>query len=230
MSSEKALVEIPMSVARCMRVKYARAPAAARRPGLRCGLRRGRRRAMELPRDNRRRCARRPRELRTPPTGGLRGWVSPSRATAPSGASWTSRAASAASPRRSCSRGGGLEGRGEDVTYAAEDHDDYPRGLCRWRGSGRFDGFSRHLGGLDLFPGRPPQQEFFRDYRRWAFESAAARPRPAAGQAEPGRGARAALSARPLRRSARGSTSSRGWRSTRDSSSSSTRHRSGTPA
>jgi hypothetical protein len=46
--------------------------------------------------------------------------------------------------------GGGLEGRGEDVTYAAEDHD-----------------------GLDLVPGRPPQEEFFRAYRRWGFESAA---------------------------------------------------------
>ena len=27
--------------------------------------------------------------------------------------------------------------------------------------------------GLDLFPGRPPQEEFFRPYRRWGFESAA---------------------------------------------------------
>ncbi|MCX6374086.1 MAG: hypothetical protein NTX16_13620 [Actinobacteria bacterium] len=69
-------------------------------------------------------------------------------------------------------RGGGHEGRGEDVTYAAEDHDDYPAALPL-AGSWRLDGFSRHLGGLDLFPDRPPQQEFFRNYRRWAFESAA---------------------------------------------------------
>ena len=68
--------------------------------------------------------------------------------------------------------GGGLEGRGEDVTYAAEDHDDYPAELAL-AGEWSFDGFSRHLSGLDLFPGRPPQQESFRDYRRWAFESAA---------------------------------------------------------
>jgi hypothetical protein len=68
--------------------------------------------------------------------------------------------------------GGGLEGRGEDVTYAAEDHDDYPADLLL-AGEWTFDGFSRHLGGLDLFPGRGPQQESFRDYRRWAFESAA---------------------------------------------------------
>ena len=68
--------------------------------------------------------------------------------------------------------GGGLEGRGEDVTYAAEDHDDYPAALPL-AGEWTLDGFSRQLGGLDLFPGRPPQQEFFRNYRRWGFESAA---------------------------------------------------------
>ena len=69
-------------------------------------------------------------------------------------------------------RGGGLEGRGEDVTYAAEDHDAYPAELPL-AGEWTLDGFSRHLGGLDLFPDRPPQQEFFRHYRRWGFESAA---------------------------------------------------------
>jgi hypothetical protein len=68
--------------------------------------------------------------------------------------------------------GGGLEGRGEDVTYAAEDHDAYPAELPL-AGEWTVDGFSGHLGGLDLFPGRPPQQEFFRPYRRWGFESAA---------------------------------------------------------
>ena len=69
-------------------------------------------------------------------------------------------------------RGGGHEGRGEDVTYEAGDHDDYPASLPL---SGRWslDGFSEWLGGLDLFPGRPPRQEFFRLYRRWGFESAA---------------------------------------------------------
>ena len=69
-------------------------------------------------------------------------------------------------------RGAGFEGRGEDVTYAAEDHDDYPAALPL-AGEWSLDGFSVHLGGLDLFPGRPPQREFFRQYRRWGFESAA---------------------------------------------------------
>ena len=69
-------------------------------------------------------------------------------------------------------RGGGHEGHGEDVTYAAEDHDDYPMKLPL-AGEWSLNGFSRHAGGLDLFPGRPPQMEFFRPYRRWAFESAA---------------------------------------------------------
>ncbi len=68
--------------------------------------------------------------------------------------------------------GGGLDGYGEDVTYSAEDHDEYPAELPL-AGEWTFDGFSRHLGRLDLFPGRPPQQEFFHNYRRWAFESAA---------------------------------------------------------
>jgi hypothetical protein len=68
--------------------------------------------------------------------------------------------------------GGGLEGRGEDVVYAAEDHDDYPAGLPLV-GEWTLDGFSGHLGGLDLFAGRPPHEQFQRPYRRWAFESAA---------------------------------------------------------
>jgi len=69
-------------------------------------------------------------------------------------------------------RGGGHEGRGEDVTYAAEDHDPYPLALPL-AGDWTLDGFSERVGGLDLFPARPPQMEFFRPYRRWAFESAA---------------------------------------------------------
>jgi len=69
-------------------------------------------------------------------------------------------------------RGCGHEGRGEDVTYAAEDHEPYPLRLPL-AGDWTLDGFSRMVGGLDLFPDRRPQMEFFRQYRRWAFESAA---------------------------------------------------------
>ncbi len=69
-------------------------------------------------------------------------------------------------------RGGGSEGRGEDVTYAAEDHEGFPMDLPL-TGDWTLDAFSRLIGGLELFPAVPPQQEFFRPYRRWAFESAA---------------------------------------------------------
>jgi len=71
-------------------------------------------------------------------------------------------------------RGGGQEGRGEDVTYAAEDHDSLlgAGSVLPLAGSRTLDGFSELLGGLDLFPA-PPHGEVYRNYRRWAFESAA---------------------------------------------------------
>ena len=69
-------------------------------------------------------------------------------------------------------RGGGAEGRGEDVTYAAEDHDGYPL-HPPLAGDWTVDTFSRQVGGLELFPSGPPKMESFRPYRRWAFESAA---------------------------------------------------------
>src|SRR3954470_10948295 len=68
-------------------------------------------------------------------------------------------------------RGGGHEGRGEDVTYEPEAHTgeiDVPL-----TGEFTFDAFSEHLGPLDLFPGFEPQQPVYRRYRRWGFESAA---------------------------------------------------------
>ena len=72
-------------------------------------------------------------------------------------------------------RGGGHEGIGEDVTYDAVDHVAQqsagpPEGLA---GSYSFAGFSEHLDGIDLFPASPPQRDVSREYRRWAFESAA---------------------------------------------------------
>ena len=68
--------------------------------------------------------------------------------------------------------GGGHEGRGEDVTYAAEEHGErfpHPDLAGDWT----LDSFSRSLDGVDLFPADAPDQAAYRDYRRWAFESAA---------------------------------------------------------
>ena len=72
-------------------------------------------------------------------------------------------------------RGGGHEGIGEDVTYDAVDHiaqQDHgpPEGLL---GSNSFAGFSEALGAVDLFPAAAPERDVSREYRRWAFESAA---------------------------------------------------------
>jgi hypothetical protein len=57
-------------------------------------------------------------------------------------------------------RGGGTEGRGEDVTYVAEEHDDYPSALPL-AGSWTVESYSA---GLD--------RHGFDDFRRWGFESA----------------------------------------------------------
>src|SRR5690349_97424 len=73
-------------------------------------------------------------------------------------------------------RGGGQEGIGEDVVYDAVDHigqqgNGPPAGLAH---SGTFDEFSKRLDGIDLFPaGAPERADVSRDYRRWAYESAA---------------------------------------------------------
>jgi len=67
-------------------------------------------------------------------------------------------------------RGGGEEGIGEDVTYTAEDHP--PPAELPLGGSHKLDSFSQLLERLVLFPSEP-QMEASRDYRQWAFESAA---------------------------------------------------------
>jgi hypothetical protein len=67
--------------------------------------------------------------------------------------------------------GGGSEGRGEDVTYDGVDHDDVP--LPALTGSWSLDALSQLLGTVDLFPTKAPEREVSREYRRWAFESAA---------------------------------------------------------
>lgn len=89
-------------------------------------------------------------------------------------------------------RGDGAAGRGEDVTYDAADHDALrgraenadPSGAssgsagdlaAEWglAGEWRFREFSAALDGGDLFSADGPGRDVFRNYRRWAVESAA---------------------------------------------------------
>jgi hypothetical protein len=69
-------------------------------------------------------------------------------------------------------RGGGHEGRGEDIAYTAADHDLFPQpdslGLG---GSHTIASASQLLNGRELYTG-DPSMPASRDYRRWAFESA----------------------------------------------------------
>jgi len=72
-------------------------------------------------------------------------------------------------------QGDGETGRGEDVTYENEEHyalrdssETFPV-----EGESAFDSFSDTLAETDLFCGDEPEQSIFRNYRRWAFESAA---------------------------------------------------------
>ncbi len=69
--------------------------------------------------------------------------------------------------------GGGQEGHGEDVVYDTEDHE------AAWAGpvlplAGRHTlaSFAEHLAQLEPFP-TPPQRDASRNYRTWAYESAA---------------------------------------------------------
>jgi hypothetical protein len=70
--------------------------------------------------------------------------------------------------------GGGHEGVGEDVTYSGEDQVALQAEGPALPLTGRFtlDDFSALLDGLELFPSGPGMPAF-RDYRRWAYESAA---------------------------------------------------------
>jgi len=68
-------------------------------------------------------------------------------------------------------RGAGEQGEGEDVTYTPDDHDGFPAG-APLAGSWTLDGFSQSVGGLELWR-EEPRMPASRDYRRWAFESAA---------------------------------------------------------
>jgi hypothetical protein len=69
-------------------------------------------------------------------------------------------------------RGGGHEGRGEDICYTPADHDLFPvpetLGLA---GTHTIATLSAQLGDSTLFTGEPGMHAAY-DYRRWAFESA----------------------------------------------------------
>ncbi|SFR61134.1 hypothetical protein [Halogeometricum limi] len=71
--------------------------------------------------------------------------------------------------------GDGETGRGEDVTYETAAHDSFRETAVDFAVTGEFtlDEFSAHLSEQDLFFGEEPGQSIFRNYRRWAFESAA---------------------------------------------------------
>jgi L-alanine-DL-glutamate epimerase-like enolase superfamily enzyme len=73
-----------------------------------------------------------------------------------------------------CLEGNGEEGIGEDATYDTADQLAFQQAgpLLPLAGTFTLASFSRHLDPLDLFPKRPSQAGY-RDYRRWAFESAA---------------------------------------------------------
>jgi L-alanine-DL-glutamate epimerase-like enolase superfamily enzyme len=73
-------------------------------------------------------------------------------------------------------RGGGHEGQGEDVTYDPEQQlaQQEAGPVLPFAGEWTLDSFSRHLDGIDLFHGEEPTMPAFREYRRWAVESAAA--------------------------------------------------------
>ena len=66
--------------------------------------------------------------------------------------------------------GAGEQGRGEDVTYNAEDHDWFPD--VAPAGATTLGAFSASLDELTLFQG-DPRMPASQDYRRWAIESAA---------------------------------------------------------
>jgi L-alanine-DL-glutamate epimerase-like enolase superfamily enzyme len=67
--------------------------------------------------------------------------------------------------------GDGETGEGEDVTYTAADHDDFPDGEML-AGTWTLHSYSTRLDDLALFA-EEPAMGASRDYRRWAFESAA---------------------------------------------------------
>jgi hypothetical protein len=68
--------------------------------------------------------------------------------------------------------GSGATGRGEDVTYTTDAHHALADHTVDLAGEYTLDSFSAALDEADLWP-EPPEEERFRHYRRWGFESAA---------------------------------------------------------
>jgi hypothetical protein len=66
-------------------------------------------------------------------------------------------------------------GRGEDVTYDNDAHEALNGSAGDFPITGEYtlDEFSAHVSEIDLFHGAEPNQSIFRNYRQWAFESAA---------------------------------------------------------
>ena len=71
--------------------------------------------------------------------------------------------------------GAGKTGRGEDVTYDSEPHYRLKEEETNLpiTGAETFAAFAEQLADVDLFFGEEPGNSIFRNYRRWAFESAA---------------------------------------------------------
>ncbi|WP_266082049.1 enolase-like domain-containing protein [Haladaptatus caseinilyticus] len=71
--------------------------------------------------------------------------------------------------------GDGEIGQGEDVTYDNDAHDTLYESSEEFSLTGKYtlDEFSEQLSGIDFFLGDEPNQTIFRNYRQWAFESAA---------------------------------------------------------
>jgi hypothetical protein len=65
------------------------------------------------------------------------------------------------------------DGLGEDVTYESAEHEPQRFPWIDLRGSWTLESLSDHLDEVELFPAGEPTQAAYRDYRRWAFESAA---------------------------------------------------------
>ncbi len=67
----------------------------------------------------------------------------------------------------------GTDGLGEDVTYDPAEHEHARLPILELNGSWTLESFAAHLDTVDLFPHGAPQQAVYRNYRRWAVESAA---------------------------------------------------------